>query len=105
MVFAPCMAAAMGAAPSEKSGAASGTINTLRQTGLALGIAVLGTVLSSSFNRGLRTRVDGLGLSTEQINAAAVSTGDAFKMAGPSWPAAGAGLADAARTAYVMPAS
>ncbi|MCU1343821.1 MAG: transporter [Acidimicrobiia bacterium] len=101
LVFAPCMAAAMGAAPSEKSGAASGTINTLRQTGLALGIAVLGTVLSSSFNRGLRSRVGGLGLSAEQVNTAASSTGDAFKLAGSLGGGAGRGLGEAARTAYI----
>ena len=101
MVFAPCMAAAMGAAPSEKSGAASGTINTLRQTGLALGIAVLGTVLSSSFSRGLRVRVSGLGLSPDQVKAAASSTGEAFKLANTLPGGVGAGLADAARAAYV----
>ncbi|MDT3398841.1 MFS transporter [Streptomyces sp. B1866] len=41
------VAAALGAAPPERSGMASGAVNTFRQLGYALGIAVLGTVFAT----------------------------------------------------------
>ncbi|GAA2064345.1 MFS transporter [Streptomyces albiaxialis] len=41
------VSAALGAAPPERAGMASGAVNTFRQLGYALGIAVLGTVFAS----------------------------------------------------------
>ncbi|MGW2329993.1 MFS transporter [Streptomyces sp. NPDC001700] len=41
------VSAALGAAPPERAGMASGAVNTFRQLGYALGIAVLGTVFST----------------------------------------------------------
>ncbi|MEK8171657.1 hypothetical protein NKH77_26290 [Streptomyces sp. M19] len=41
------VAAALGSAPPERSGMASGAVNTFRQLGFAFGIAVLGTVFSA----------------------------------------------------------
>jgi MFS transporter, DHA2 family, methylenomycin A resistance protein len=40
-------AAAMAAAPHEKSGAASATINALRQSGMTIGVATLGTMMGA----------------------------------------------------------
>ena len=40
-------AAAMGSAPVQRIGLASGVLNAARQTGGALGVAILGAVLSS----------------------------------------------------------
>jgi Na+/melibiose symporter-like transporter len=39
-------AAAMGAAPVEKAGVASGVLNTFRQVGVALGIAITGAIIA-----------------------------------------------------------
>ncbi|MFJ4677635.1 MULTISPECIES: MFS transporter [unclassified Kitasatospora] len=44
----PMMAAALAAVPRERAGMASGAFNTARQLGLALGIAVLGTVFQNT---------------------------------------------------------
>jgi EmrB/QacA subfamily drug resistance transporter len=43
----PLTAAALAAVPRERSGMASGIVNTARQLGLAFGVAILGTVFSS----------------------------------------------------------
>src|ERR671937_1535302 len=45
-VMTPMSAAAMGAAPVAKAGVASGVLNTFRQVGVALGIAVTGAIVA-----------------------------------------------------------
>jgi EmrB/QacA subfamily drug resistance transporter len=45
-VMTPMSAAAMGAAPVSKAGVASGVLNTFRQVGVALGIAVMGAIVA-----------------------------------------------------------
>lgn len=42
----PMSAAAMGAAPVAKAGVASGVLNTFRQVGVALGIAIMGAIIA-----------------------------------------------------------
>ena len=45
-VMTPMSAAAMGAAPVEKAGVASGVLNTFRQVGVALGIGITGAIVA-----------------------------------------------------------
>src|SRR5439155_24981278 len=45
-VMTPMSAAAMGAAPVDKAGVASGVLNTFRQVGVALGIAITGAIVT-----------------------------------------------------------
>ena len=47
MTMTPMTAAALGAVPVEKAGVGSGVLNTFRQIGLALGIAVMGAILTA----------------------------------------------------------
>jgi EmrB/QacA subfamily drug resistance transporter len=47
LVMTPMTAAALGSVPVDKSGVGSGVLNTFRQVGGALGIAVMGAILSS----------------------------------------------------------
>jgi hypothetical protein len=46
-VMTPMSAAAMGAAPVAKAGVASGVLNTFRQVGVALGIAITGAIVTN----------------------------------------------------------
>src|SRR6476619_5007383 len=46
-VMTPMSAAAMGAAPVDKAGVASGVVNTFRQVGVALGIAITGAIVAN----------------------------------------------------------
>ncbi len=45
-VMTPMSAAAMGAAPVNKAGVASGVLNTFRQVGVALGIGIMGAIVA-----------------------------------------------------------
>src|SRR6266536_4902803 len=46
-VITPMSAAVMGAAPVDKAGVASGVLNTFRQVGVALGIAIMGAIITN----------------------------------------------------------
>jgi MFS family permease len=46
-VMTPMSAAVMGSAPIDKAGVASGVLNTFRQVGVALGIAVTGAIVTN----------------------------------------------------------
>src|SRR5437867_5990010 len=46
-VMTPMSAAVMGAAPVDKAGVASGVLNTFRQVGVALGIAIMGAIITN----------------------------------------------------------
>ena len=48
----PMSAAAMGAVPVAKAGVASGVLNTFRQVGAALGIAIIGAIVADRGDRG-----------------------------------------------------
>ncbi len=56
-VMTPMSAAAMGAAPVAKAGVASGVLNTFRQVGVALGIAIMGAIVAdrAATHGGLRS--------------------------------------------------
>jgi MFS family permease len=57
-VMTPMSAAAMGAAPVDKAGVASGVLNTFRQVGVALGIAVMGAILADRAAAAARNGAD-----------------------------------------------
>jgi DHA2 family methylenomycin A resistance protein-like MFS transporter len=63
LTISPMVAAAVAAMPPEQAGVASGTINTNRQVGGALGVAVLGAVAMARFNAVLPSRLDPLHLT------------------------------------------
>jgi EmrB/QacA subfamily drug resistance transporter len=68
--------------PMDKSGQGSGSQSTVRQIGSALGIAVLGTVLFTSTQASLETRLTELNISSEQsivvVDAVVESAGAAI---------------------------
>jgi predicted MFS family arabinose efflux permease len=57
-VMAPATNAVMGAIPRDKAGAGSAVNNTIRQVGGALGVAILGSVLSTAYRGRIGSAVD-----------------------------------------------
>ncbi|MFF4273270.1 MFS transporter [Streptomyces sp. NPDC001536] len=65
----PAMAGALGALPRDRAGSGSGLLMTMRQVGGAIGIALLGSLLASTF----RDRLDVTGLPTKAADTAGES--------------------------------
>jgi EmrB/QacA subfamily drug resistance transporter len=51
LTLTPAMAAVLGAVPLDKSGVASGVLDTFRQVGGALGVAVMGAIVASALGK------------------------------------------------------
>jgi EmrB/QacA subfamily drug resistance transporter len=97
-VASPTVAfAALGAVPRERSGMASGAVNTARQLGFAVGIAVLGTVFTAGAGAALREagRADAVGL------VSALSAGQAPLLIAAVDEEARASLTELLSAAYV----
>ncbi|PRY27522.1 EmrB/QacA subfamily drug resistance transporter [Pseudosporangium ferrugineum] len=78
--------AAMGSVPPQRGGMAAGAVNTARQLGFAIGIAILGTVFASQAERHLAEA--GSGLATDP---AGLATDPGGLVTGPGGPAADLG--------------
>ncbi|MFJ6431176.1 DHA2 family efflux MFS transporter permease subunit [Streptomyces sp. NPDC091416] len=90
----PAMNAALGALPPDRAGSGSGLLMTVRQTGSALGIALLGSLLAGAYSN----RLDTTGLPA----AAADTAGDSVVAAHAVAARLGAQrLAESADAAYV----
>src|SRR5262249_14507489 len=57
-VMTPMSAAVMGSAPIDKAGVASGVLNTFRQVGVALGIAITGAIVTNREAAAQHARAD-----------------------------------------------
>src|SRR5436189_4293578 len=85
-VMTPMSAAVMGAAPVDKAGVASGVLNTFRQVGVALGIAIMGAIITNREAAALRAGDDGPhafvhGLTFGMRVSAVICLGGAFAAA------------------------
>ncbi|MFE9423942.1 MFS transporter [Kitasatospora sp. NPDC006697] len=95
----PAMAAAaMSAVPQRRSGMAGGALNTARQLGNALGIAVLGAV----FQAGLEDRLHGGVLPDAKQAADALTAGQAGAVIGHAPVAERAAVADLVHEAFAV---
>ena len=99
-IVAPATEAMMATLPRDRVGAGSSVNNTVRQVGGALGVAVLGSVLASSYRSHVASVVEQLPPALRAT--ASESVGGALAVAGRLPGAAGAELADAARTGFVQ---
>ncbi|KUO11861.1 DHA2 family efflux MFS transporter permease subunit [Streptomyces sp. DSM 15324] len=90
----PAMDGALGALPADRAGSGSGLLMTLRQVGAAIGIALLGSLLSAAF----RDRLDVTGLPAGAAGTARDSVVAAHLVAEK---AGSAHLAASANDAYV----
>ncbi|MFH8217664.1 MFS transporter [Streptomyces sp. NPDC018057] len=91
LVLAPGTTLASSSVPAERTGAGSALLNTLRQLGSALGVAVLGSVLWSRYGAVMHDRLTGLPADVRrtagQSLTSALATGDpaAVHAAGPAF--------------------
>ncbi|WP_250009695.1 MFS transporter [Actinoplanes sp. M2I2] len=97
-VMPPATESIMAALPREKAGVGSAVSNTIRQLGGALGVAVLGAVLSSVYRGNLGTATDGL--PAEAAEAARESISGAYGVAEQAG-AAGPALISQANAAFL----
>ncbi|BCJ40747.1 MFS transporter [Actinoplanes ianthinogenes] len=98
-VMPPATESIMSALPREKAGVGSAVSNTIRQLGGALGVAVLGAVLSSVYRDHLGSATDGL--PAQAADAARESISGAYAVAERSGPA-GAQLIQHANDSFVV---
>lgn len=96
--MAPATDSIMGSLPLAKAGVGSAMNDTTRQVGGALGVAVLGSILSSSYLASIQSAVSSL--PPDAAAMASGSVGGALGVAS-QLGAAGAPLAQAARSAFV----
>jgi EmrB/QacA subfamily drug resistance transporter len=81
MTMSPMTAAAMGAVPVDKAGVGSGVLNSFRQVGGSLGIALMGAILASYIHHQPRSLAGAQDFVTGLHAALAVSAGISFAAA------------------------
>ena len=99
LALAPSTESIMGSLPRDKAGVGSAVNDTSREVGAALGVAVVGSLLSSIYGGRFLDNVPA-GVPASARQAADGSLGAALGVSG-QLGRAGAGIADAAREAFV----
>jgi EmrB/QacA subfamily drug resistance transporter len=101
LTMAPATESIMGSLPLAKAGVGSAVNDTTRQVGGALGVAIIGSVLSSSYGAKVGNAVAGQplprGVASEVKNSLGFALETANRLGGP----AGQALAGTARSAFV----
>jgi EmrB/QacA subfamily drug resistance transporter len=87
--------------PPAKAGVASAITDLTHEVATAIGIAVLGTVLATSYRSQMASSVGGLGLSDADVAKIGDHVGDALKVAATLPPGHADGLVAAARDACI----
>jgi Na+/melibiose symporter-like transporter len=101
LVMPPCTESIMGSLPRAKAGVGSAVNDTTREIGGALGVAILGSVLSSSYRPDVQDAVAGSPLPATAVDAVSDQIGAAMEVARDIGGAPGQALADAAGRAFV----
>jgi DHA2 family multidrug resistance protein-like MFS transporter len=96
LIMPAAMGIALGALSAERSGAGSALLTAMRQVGSTIGVAVLGTVISNSYSRGVASAA--AGLAAQSAAAVRSSVGSGVAVAGKLGSAS---LLDTVRTAFV----
>ena len=100
LVMPPATESIMGSLPLAKAGVGSAVNDTTRQVGGALGVAVLGSVMSSTYGPRVTEAISGLPLSSEQATAIQDQIGAAMRAAAEIGGPAGRTLADVASRGF-----
>ncbi|MEY2570760.1 MAG: hypothetical protein QOE63_1110 [Acidimicrobiaceae bacterium] len=101
MVMAPATESIMGSLPRNKAGVGSAMNDTTRQMGGALGVAVIGSVLASSYRPGITARLTALHAPSDVITAARDSVGGAVDAASSLSPSLRDAVVAASRAEFV----
>jgi hypothetical protein len=99
LVMPPATESIMGSLPLAKAGVGSAVNDTTRQVGGALGVAVLGSVMMSTYRPRVTEAIAGLPLPAEAAHAATDQVGAALRI-GETLGPRGAGLVEAASTGF-----
>ena len=81
LIFGPATESVMGSLPREKAGVGSAVNDTTRQTGGALGVAVIGSLVASVYASNVDTAATRLGISGDIVAQSRASLGDALRLA------------------------
>jgi EmrB/QacA subfamily drug resistance transporter len=98
LAMTPATESIMGSLPPEKAGVGSAMNDTTRQIGGALGVAILGSIFSTTYTNAIAPALKGL--SAPLADAADNSVGSALQIAGRAG-AHGPALAEAARSSFI----
>ncbi|MDQ1377897.1 MAG: hypothetical protein QOE15_2070 [Acidimicrobiaceae bacterium] len=101
LTMAPATESIMGSLPRAKAGVGSAVNDTTRQVGGALGVAVLGSVVSSGYATRISSALNHGGLSASAVSSARDSVGGAVTAGQQVGGEAGQALAAAARHGFV----
>jgi len=81
LIFGPATESVMGSLPREKAGVGSAVNDTTRQTGGALGVAVIGSLVASVYAGNVDTAAQRLGITGDIVAKSRASLGDALALA------------------------
>ncbi len=101
LVMAPATESIMGSLPPAKAGVGSAMNDTTRQMGGALGVAIIGSVLASSYRPGVSSALSALGAPQEVIDVAQESITGAMHAAAQLPAPLGDAVASAASSEFV----
>ncbi|MFL6206994.1 MAG: MFS transporter [Acidimicrobiales bacterium] len=101
LTMAPATESIMGSLPRAKAGVGSAMNDTTRQVGGALGVAIIGSVMSSTYGPKVTEVFHDAGLSGAPVAAAEDGLGQALSIAATLPADVGQQVADGARTAFV----
>jgi len=101
LVIPTATASVMGSVPAEHTGVGGGTAGTFLQTGGALGVAVVGSLLSGRYDDHVTSGLASAHLPHAVAQAVQASLGAALGVAHQLGGAIGALIADAARSAFI----
>jgi EmrB/QacA subfamily drug resistance transporter len=100
LVMPPATESIMGSLPLAKAGVGSAVNDTTRQVGGALGVAVLGSVMSSTYGPRVTDAISGFPVSSEQASAIRDQIGAAMRAANEIGGEPGRMLADVASRGF-----
>jgi hypothetical protein len=100
LAWAPATESIMGSLPRAKAGVGSAVNDTTRQVGGALGVAVLGSVMSSTYGPRVRDAISGFPVPQDEASAISDQVGPAMQAASRIGGEPGRALADVASRGF-----